>query len=101
MTPVRCVAGVLLPPAHPTPDIEVASWHHETQTFRVHRQQSRRIQAFIDAGLVDEITISLIPVLIGEGIPRFGPLTSDVRLRHVSTRSFPSGLVQVKYRTLE
>ena len=31
----------------------------------------------------------------------FGPLHDDVRLKHVSTRSFPSGLVQVKYRTLE
>ena len=37
--------------------------------------------------------------LIGDGIPLFGPLKSDVRLQHVSTRSFPSGLVQVKYRT--
>ena len=59
------------------------------------------LQAFIHAGLIDEITISIIPVLIGEGIPLFGPLAGDLRLHHVSTRSFPSGLVQVKYRTFE
>ncbi len=59
------------------------------------------VQAFIAAGLIDEITIGIIPVLIGEGIPLFGPLEGDVRLQHVATRSFPSGLVQVKYRTLE
>lgn len=35
--------------------------------------------------------------MIGDGIPLFGPLTHDVRLRHVSTRSFPSGLVQTEY----
>lgn len=59
------------------------------------------LQAFIDAGLIDEITIGIIPVLIGDGIPLFGSLHDDVRLEHVSTRSFPSGLVQVKYKTLE
>ena len=59
------------------------------------------LQAFIHAGLIDEITISIIPVLIGDGISLFGPLDSDVRLQHIGTRSFPSGLVQVKYRTLK
>ena len=59
------------------------------------------VQAFIAAGLIDEITIGLVPVLIGDGIPLFGPLDGDVRLEHIGTRSFPSGLVQVKYRTIE
>ena len=58
------------------------------------------LQAFMAAGLIDEINIGLIPVLIGDGIPLFGPLDSDVRLEHVRTRTFPSGLVQLKYRTL-
>ena len=35
------------------------------------------------------------------GIPLYGPLDSDVRLQHIGTRSFPSVLVQVKYRTLK
>ena len=59
------------------------------------------VQTFLSAGLINEITISLIPVLIGDGIPLFGPLNSDVRLEHISTKSFPSGLVQTKYKTLE
>ena len=59
------------------------------------------VQTFLSAGLIDEITISLIPVLIGDGIPLFGPLNSDVRLQHNSTKSFPSGLVQTKYKILE
>jgi dihydrofolate reductase len=58
------------------------------------------VQEFIAAGLIDEITIGIIPILIGDGIPLFGPLEGDVRLQHVATRSFPSGLVQVKYKTL-
>jgi dihydrofolate reductase len=55
------------------------------------------IQRFLRAGLVDRLVITRVPVLIGEGIPLFGSLPRDIRLRHVSTRHFPSGLVQSEY----
>jgi dihydrofolate reductase len=55
------------------------------------------IQRFLEAGLVQRITITRVPVLIGTGIPLFGPLPQDVPLEHVATRSFPSGLVQSEY----
>ena len=55
------------------------------------------IQAFIRAGLVHRIVVTRVPVLIGSGIPLFGELDGDVRLRHVATRAFPSGLVQSEY----
>jgi dihydrofolate reductase len=38
--------------------------------------------------------ITRVPVLIGDGIPLFGTLPHDERLRHVATRHYPSGLVQ-------
>ncbi len=56
------------------------------------------IQAFLEAGLIQQLIITRVPVLLGSGIPLFGPLSRDIRLRHVSTRSFPSGLVQSEYR---
>jgi hypothetical protein len=42
--------------------------------------------------------VTRVPVLIGEGIPLFGALAQDVPLRHVTTRHYPSGLVQTEYR---
>jgi riboflavin biosynthesis pyrimidine reductase len=39
------------------------------------------IQAFLMSGLIDEITIGIAPVLIGNGIPVFGELPGDIRLR--------------------
>jgi dihydrofolate reductase len=59
------------------------------------------IQRFLQAGLIQSLTISKIPILLGSGIPLFGPLSKDVRLRHVQTQSYPSGLVQSEYEVLQ
>jgi dihydrofolate reductase len=56
------------------------------------------IQRFLRAGLVQRLVITRVPVLIGDGVPLFGSLPKDVRLTHVATRDFPSGLVQSEYR---
>jgi dihydrofolate reductase len=56
------------------------------------------VQEFLRAGIIDRLVITRVPVLIGQGIPLFGSLPADVALRHVATRSFPSGLVQTEYR---
>ena len=55
------------------------------------------IQGFLRAGLIQRLIITRVPVLIGDGIPLFGSLPSDVRLRHVATQHYPSGLVQSEY----
>lgn len=56
------------------------------------------IQRFLEAGLVERMIISRIPILLGAGIPLFGPLSHDVRWQHVATRAFEGGLVQSEYR---
>ena len=55
------------------------------------------IRSFLRAGAVQDMVITRIPLLLGEGLPLFGPLEADVSLRHLETRSFPSGLVQSRY----
>jgi len=55
------------------------------------------IQRFLRAGLVQRLVITRVPVLIGEGIPLFDKLPRDIRLRHVATRHYASGLVQTEY----
>jgi dihydrofolate reductase len=58
------------------------------------------IQRFLAAGLIDEITITRIPVLLGAGIPLFGPTGGDIPLRHLATRAYDNGYVQSKYRVI-
>jgi dihydrofolate reductase len=55
------------------------------------------IQRFLQTGLIDRLTIARVPVLIGIGIPLFGPLERDITLRHIATRVYASGLVQSEY----
>lgn len=55
------------------------------------------IQSFIRDNLLDDIVISTVPVLIGNGRPLFGSIKKDVSLKHLNTKFFPSGLVQSKY----
>ena len=59
------------------------------------------IQRFLEAGLIQRLIITRVPVLIGTGIPLFGPLARDIRLQHVATRQYASGLVQSEYIVAE
>ena len=58
------------------------------------------IQRFLRAGVVQRLTITRVPVLIGSGIPLFDNLPHDVRLRHVATQHYPSGLVKSEYEVV-
>ncbi len=58
------------------------------------------VQRFLREGLVDRLTISKVPVLIGRGIPLFGSLPRDVKLKHVATKSYATGLVKSEYEVL-
>ena len=60
----------------------------------------KTIQSFLQACLIQEITITQIPILLGEGIPLFGPLAQDIKLTHVATQAFATGFVQSKYTVL-
>ena len=60
----------------------------------------KTIQAFLAEGLIQRLIITRIPVLIGSGIPLFGPVPGDIHLRHAETRAYPNGLVQSEYEVV-
>lgn len=55
------------------------------------------IQAFLEAGLINELIITRIPVLLGQGIPLFSQVGSGHELRHVGTYVSDNGFVQSRY----
>ncbi len=76
---------------------EIVSQLAATGARHVYVDGGVTIQGFLRAGLIQRLIITRVPVLIGDGIPLFGSLPRDVRLRHIATRHYPSGLVQSEY----
>lgn len=64
---------------------------------RVYLDGGTLIGQALRANLVDDLTISVIPILLGEGTPLAPKLGRDVPLQLVGHRAFPSGLVQLDY----
>ncbi len=58
----------------------------------------RLIRCALDAGLVDEITVTLIPTILGQGIPLFAGVAKRHRLQLVQERSVGGSLVELTYR---
>ena len=48
-------------------------------------------------GLADEVLYSILPVLIGEGVPFFGKLDGDVALHLAETKAYRNGMVELRY----
>ncbi|HEY6370064.1 MAG TPA: dihydrofolate reductase family protein [Candidatus Sulfotelmatobacter sp.] len=58
------------------------------------------VQKFLRAGQIHHITITRVPVLIGEGTPLFGSVPRDIKLRHIGTREYKTGLVKSEYEVV-
>lgn len=69
-----------------------------TGAYNLYIDGGDTIQRFLRAGLIQRLIITRVPVLIGEGLPLFGPVPHDIQLRHVATRSYANGMVQSEYR---
>lgn len=63
----------------------------------VYLDGGRAIQSFLRAGMVDELTISVAPILIGSGRRLFGDLDSDIHLTVRGSHATDDGLVRTTY----
>jgi len=75
---------------------EVVNLLSERGSQHVYLDGGKTIQLFLNEGLVEEMTITTIPILIGKGIPLFGPLLHDVKFHLIESKYFMNGLVQNK-----
>jgi len=58
----------------------------------------KTIQAFINLKLINEITITKAPIILGTGIPLFGKTFKDIKLEEAQALAFPNDFVQLKYK---
>ena len=59
------------------------------------------VRSFLRQGLVDDLTLTVIPVLLGDGIPLFGKLEKELQLDLLESRSWKNGFAQLKYQIIK
>jgi dihydrofolate reductase len=60
----------------------------------------RLVTDLLELGLIEELGVSVIPVVLGGGVPFFGAMPSSTRLQLLECRPFPSGIVLLNYRVV-
>lgn len=77
---------------------ELVSYLKNTGSEKVYVDGGKTIQSFLEAGFIDEITLTIIPILLGRGIPLFNSQSKECRLDLVHQKTYKNGYVQVRYR---
>jgi dihydrofolate reductase len=85
---IRAIAG--------TPAELLASVREQTDGG-VYLDGAALIRSFLDERLIDELTVTLVGVILGAGIPLFAGARSVHRLTLMAATPYPTGLVQLRY----
>jgi dihydrofolate reductase len=67
---------------------------------RIYLDGGQVITSFLRQGLVNDMIITHIPVLLGNGLPLFGHLDRDIPLELLASRSWDNGFVQTHYKVV-
>ena len=79
------------------PDEAVRDWATRGHQ-RVYVDGGKLISSFLDAGLIEDLTVTVVPLLLGAGTPLFSPSPRVTALELESVRGYPSGMAQLRYR---
>jgi dihydrofolate reductase len=79
-----------------SPEAAVSEWS-DMGLRHVYVDGGRLVSDFLDAGLVDTITITTLPVLLGDGLPLFHAIARRTPLRMADQKRWPSGVVQHRW----
>lgn len=94
------------PPGATVADVEFSADDPATVLRRLRAEPGRGIwlvgggeslRPIFAAGLVDEIILTLVPVVLGDGRPLFLPQDRPLPLRLLGSTPYPDGLVQLRY----
>jgi dihydrofolate reductase len=55
------------------------------------------LSSLLNAGLVDELWLSVHPILLGKGKPLFSDIEKRVALKLIESKTYDSGLVSIRY----
>jgi len=76
---------------------EIITQLHQKGYKNLYIDGGRVIQSFLQEDLIDEMIITLIPILLGKGFPLFGELEQHLRFRYKATEVYNNNLVKNHY----
>lgn len=82
-----------------TPEQAMADWR-AAGLRRVYVDGGQLIGQFLAEGMIDDLTITFVPLLLGSGRRLFHPVPRRAQLQLTAARSYPSGMMQVSYQRL-
>lgn len=79
---------------------QVISQLHELNHVNLYIDGAKTIQSFLNEDLIDEMTITIIPILLGAGIPLFKSVTKERSFKCIVSKTYPHGVVQSVFQRL-
>ena len=83
-----------------SPD-EIFQFLKQNNHRHIYLDGGKLIHSFLEKKQIDEMTISVIPLLLGRGIPLFSKHEHIINLSLQRAKSFPSGLTQLCYKVIK
>ena len=80
------------------PPVEALATLEAEGARRIYVDGGAVVSQFLAAGLLEELTVNLIPIVLGDGIRLFQGVLPERRYELASSQAHPSGLVQLRYR---
>ena len=92
-----------------TPDFELVSGDVVSRVKELKETKGKNIWLFggasltasvMEAELVDELWLSVHPIILGNGKPLFAGINGRIRLELLETKSYNTGLISVRYKVI-
>ena len=78
--------------------VEVLNKIHDRGYYHLYIDGGKTIQDFLRSNLIDEMIISTIPVLLGNGIPLFSKISGPLQFDLIESKVYLGQIAQMHYR---
>lgn len=76
---------------------ELAAFAEGRKWKKLYVDGGRLVSSVLNEGLLCSLTVSILPVVLGDGVPMLSGLDDAKWLQHVATKTYQNGMVQLTY----